>query len=157
MKRIVPIFLVLILISLGFIADKTIANDKISQDNIKKIEKEEKECISKNYETDYDMMQCSIVAMKKYNAEIEKVLKSSKKLFSKEQYNQMLKSQAKWEEFMKENNLFLEMIYEKDCPPYLPCLVAQGEKSALTKEHAQLLIGQHNVYKLFREKGIPTN
>ncbi len=39
------------------------------------------------------MMQCSIIAMEKYNAEIEKVLKKSKKLFSKEQYEQMLKSQ----------------------------------------------------------------
>ena len=154
-KKFLILLLTLVLIVFFFAAHKSVANNEISQDNIKKIEEEEKDCINKNFETDYDMMQCSIIAMKKYNLEIEKVLKNSKKLFSKEQYEQMLKAQAKWEEFMKENNLLLEMTFEKDCPPYLPCLVAQGERSALVKEHAQLLIGQHNVYKLFQEKGIP--
>lgn len=156
-KKFLILLLILVLIVSFFAVHKSIANTEISQDNIKKIEEEEKDCINKNFETDYDMMQCSIIAMEKYSLEIEKVLKSSKKLFSKEQYEQMLKAQAKWEEFMEENNLLLEMTYEKDCPPYLPCLTAQGEKSDYTKNRAVELIGFYNIYKLFQEKGIPVD
>ncbi len=39
-RKFFVLLFILILIGAGFIANKTIANDKISQDNIKKIEKE---------------------------------------------------------------------------------------------------------------------
>ena len=50
------------------------------------------------------------------------------------------KAQKAWENFMKKGHLLKER-YKKDCPPYLPCLTATGDKYFYTKERVEDLNG----------------
>lgn len=125
-----------------------------TQEELKKIEDEFQKCINKNNMTDYAMMQCTTIGMKKYNKEIEKTIKAGKELLSKEQYKQFLLTQKKWEEFMTEENKFLSQTYEKKCPPYLPCLMAASDKYEYTKNRAQDLSGFFGILTLFSKEGV---
>ncbi len=125
-----------------------------TQDELKKIDEETQKCIDKNYMTDYDMMQCSLKGIEKYNKEIDRTISAAKDMLSKEQYEQFLKTQKAWENFMKEEDNLLKEMFEKNCPPYLPCLTATGDKYFYTKERAEDLSGFLGVWKLFKESGV---
>ena len=124
------------------------------QEELKKIKDEVKECIDKNYMTDYAMMQCTLIGTKKYEKEIKKITKAGKKFLSKEQYEQFLKTQQKWEEFMIEEDKLLKQTYEKNCPPYLPCLSATSDKYEYTKSRAEDLSGFFSTLTFFSTEGV---
>lgn len=125
-----------------------------TQEELKKIADDVQKCIDENYMTDYSMAQCTIEGTKRYNAEIEKTVNAAKDLLSKEQYEQFLKTQKKWEEFMKEKDNLLKQTYEKNCPPYLPCLVAAGDRYHFVKARAEDLSGFCGLLILFSDKGV---
>ena len=120
-------FLILILYFSVSVAKETYT----TQDELKKIDEETQKCIDKNYETDYDMMQCSLKGIEKYNKEINRTVAVAKYMLSKTQYEQFLKTQKAWENFMKEEDNLLKQTYEKNCPPYMPCLTATGDKQGI--------------------------
>lgn len=91
---------------------------------------------------------------KKYNTEIKKTTKAAKDLLSKPQYEQFLKTQQKWEKFIKEEDILLKQTYKKNCPPYLPCLVASSDIYEYTKSHAEDLSGFCGLLMLFSKKGV---
>ena len=143
-------FLILILYFSVSVAKETYT----TQEELKKIDEETQKCIDKNYETDYDMMQCSLKGIEKYNKEINRTVAAAKDMLSKTQYEQFLKTQKAWENFMKEEDNLLKQTYEKDCPPYLPCLTGVDIKHDYIKERAEDLSGFLGVWKLFKEDGV---
>ena len=143
MKRIVPIFLVLILISLGFIANKTIASDKISQDNIKKIEQETQICLNKGIA----MHNCNYEAINKYEIEIKKVIKKLKNKLSQSQYKKLLVSQQKWEEFAKANNELYSDIFDI-IPATIVHLFGSSYKKQVYENRFNELVELYNEYNI---------
>ncbi len=131
-----------------------IAEEYTTQEEIKKIADETQECIDKNYQTDYAMMQCSIEGTNKYKEEIQKTINATKKLLSEDQYKQYLKTQKQWEDFMNEYDKLLKQTYEKNCPPYLACLCAQGERYHLVKERIEYLSEFIDILQLFKKDGV---
>ncbi len=147
MKKFLVLFLFLF-VSVSYALDYT------TQEELKKIEEETQKCIDKNYMTDYAMMQCSIEGTKKYKVEIDRTIKGTKKYLSKTQYEQYLKTQEKWEEFMGEYDKLLKQTYEKHCPPYLACLSAVDDRYEYTKHRAEDLSGFIGVLQLFKKEGV---
>ncbi len=154
MKK-VWILLPLVIATVIFI-QQTVAkvDNEHEQAALKKIEKETQECIDTNYQTDYQMMQCVIKGTEKYNIEIQKILQKFKKVLSESQYNDLIKAEEKWGEFIELNNTMLENTF-KPCPPYLPCLTVVDSKYEYTKHHAEDLVGNYGLYLFYkREKAI---
>ena len=128
--------------------------DFASQDELKKIDNDIQKCLDTNYETDYDMMQCSLKGIEKYKIEINRSLEAAKYLISKKQYHLLLNSQKEWEKYRQKEDKFLKEAYEKNCPPDLPCLIAVGDKYHSFKNRAENLSGFCGIWILFKEKGI---
>ncbi len=147
------IILLISLILLSF-APTTAKENYTTQEELKKIAKDTQKCIDKNYMTDYAMMQCSLQGIEKYNKEIDKTVTAAKDMLSKEQYEQFLKTQKAWENFMKEEDNLLKQMFEKDCPPYLPCLSATGHRYHFVKNRAEDLSGICNTWTLFKKSGV---
>ena len=61
-----------------------------------------------NYETDYDMIQCSLKGIEKYKIEINRSLEAAKYLISKKQYHLLLNSQKEWEKYRQKEDKFLK-------------------------------------------------
>ena len=128
--------------------------DFASQDELKKIDNDVQKCLDTNYETDYDMMQCSLKGIEKYKIEINRSLEAAKYLISKKQYHLLLNSQKEWEKYRQKEDKFLKEAYEKNCLSYLPCLIAVGDKYHSFKNRAENLSGFCGIWILFKEKGI---
>ena len=107
-KKFLILSLMLILLTFCFVVHKSIANNEISKDNIKKIEEETQICLDKGFA----MQNCNYEAINKYKIEIEKILKKFKNKLSQSQYEKLLVSQKKWEEFAKANNELYNEIYD---------------------------------------------
>lgn len=145
---------ILVLLLPFFLMTACLAQDFATQEELKKIEQEVQECIDKNYMTDYSMMQCTNKGTKKYNNEINRTVKTAKNHLSNAQYEQFLKAQASWQNFMTENDKLLKQTYEKKCPPYLPCLSAADDRYEYTKSRAMDLSGFLGTLLLFKEDGV---
>ena len=106
----------LLLIFLFFIAFQT-----VNADIILDIDKERQICLDTNFQSDYIMAQCNHKAIEKYNAEINILLKKIETKLTKEQYSDLIKSQSKWESFIKSDNLLLNNTLENKLyfEPYL--------------------------------------
>ncbi len=147
MKKTVSTILLFILL---FIMPFCIAKAKCStQEKLKKIADEVQHCIDTNYRTDYDMQKCTDEGIKRYNDEIEKTVKSAKKLLSKEQYEQFLKTQQKWEEFIREEEKLLDKTYRVDVYRQDTFLTASSIVYHYTKSRAEDLSGFCNLFILF--------
>lgn len=158
MKKKIIVFLslsILVLSSYCLITNKTNAVDEISQENIKKIEEEEKKCIDENNQTNAGMINCTDVTSQKYEKEIEKVLKASKKMLTKEEYEQLLKTQEKWEEFIREEYALIDMIYEKPNSPRTHYFIAMGVKDAHIEQRAKKLVSFYLTYNLTKDDLLP--
>ena len=131
-----------------------IAEEYTTQEELNKIENETQECIDKNYQTDYAMMQCTIKGTNKYKEEIERTIKATKNFLSEDQYKQYLKTQKQWESFMNEYDKLLRQTYEKKCPPYLACLCAVDDRYEYTKLRAEDLSGFIGLLRLFKKDGV---
>mgnify|MGYP001040096386 FL=1 len=131
-----------------------IAEEYTTQEELNKIENETQECIDKNYQTDYAMMQCTIKGTNKYKEEIERTIKATKNFLSEDQYKQYLKTQKQWESFMNEYDKLLKQTYEKKCPPYLACLCASGKRHHRIKDRAEDLSGFIDILQLFKKDGV---
>ena len=107
-KKILILLLILILFGIFFISNDVIANNEISQDNIKKIEEEAQICRDKGIA----MHNCNYEAINKYQIEIEKILKKFKNKLTQSQYEKLTISQKKWEDFAKANNDLYNEIYD---------------------------------------------
>ena len=107
-KKILILLLILILFGIFFISNDVIANNEISQDNIKKIEEEAQICLDKGIA----MHNCNYEAINKYQIEIEKILKKFKNKLTQSQYEKLTISQKKWEDFAKANNDLYNEIYD---------------------------------------------
>lgn len=98
---------ILLFCLLLFIEEPVIANV------ISKIEKERQNCIEINYYSDYTMSKCNYDAIKRYDNETQKILKKIKNYTTKSQYDSLLTSQSKWNEFIEYDNSILEELLEK--------------------------------------------
>lgn len=141
----------LFLLFIALVSASCLAKDFSNQEELNKIEKETKECINNNYQTDYAMAQCVEDSIKRYNIEITKNLKGLKEVLSESQYEDVAKSQNNWESFIKQDNLMLENILEKPFAPYLPALTSTNIKMYNVKRRAQELCGLLNLYTLYKD------
>lgn len=106
-----------------------------SQEDLKKIDEETKNCINVHYETDYTMMMCVIEGTKKYTAEIEKMKKAAQSILSKPRYEGFLKAQYKWEKSLSKFNYISNMEYL----PFQPRLLAENDRYHYIKSRAEYL------------------
>ena len=137
------IFLRLILIAVIVILNdnKTIASNKINQDNIKKIEKETQLCLDKGIA----MHNCNYKAINKYEIEIEKTIKKLKKKLTQSQYEKLSISQKKWEEFAKANNKLYSETFDV-IPATIVYLFSSQYKKQIYENRLKELIEFSNEY-----------
>ncbi len=140
-KNILKIILILILLLITpfcFCKTKRIIHKTYStQEELKKIADEVQQCIDTNYRTDLDMQKCTDEGTRRYNIEIEKTVKAAKNILSKEQYEQFLKTQQKWEEFIKEEEKLLDETYGVDPYRQDTFLIASHDIYLYTKSRAE--------------------
>ena len=132
----------LIFIFLFFIIFQT-ANADIVLD----IDKERQYCLDTNFQSDYQMAQCNYKAIEKYNSEIKILLKKLKIKLTKEQYSNLIKSQSKWESFIKSDNLLLNNTLENKLY-FEPYLISSNIKFQNYKQHYEELV---NLYEYIKE------
>ncbi|MBQ8635686.1 hypothetical protein IJ425_06000 [bacterium] len=142
-KKFLILLLILVLIVSFFAAHKSIANNEISQDNIKKIEEETQACLDKGI----TMHNCNYDAINKYGIEIEKILKKFKNKLSQSQYKKLLISQQKWEEFAKANNELYSEIYDT-IPATIVHLFGSQYKKQIYENRLKELIELYNEYNV---------
>ncbi len=137
-----------------FATNPAFASYCTSSETIKKIDNETQNCINANYQTDRMMMLCTYEGYEKYNQEIKKTIKGAKDILPKAEYEELLRSQEKWEEFIKQHNILLKQTYEKNCHPYLPCLAAASDKYEYIKTRIKDLSGFLYLYTFYKQNGV---
>lgn len=131
--------LILAILSTG----KLIANNEISQDNIKRIEEKTQICLNKGMA----MHNCNYEAVNEYKIEIEKILKKFKNKLTQSQYKKLLASQQKWEEFTKANNELYNEIYDV-IPATIVYLFGSQYKKQIYENRLKELIELYNQYNI---------
>ena len=131
--------LILAILSTG----KLIANNEISQDNIKRIEEKTQICLNKGMA----MYNCNYEAINEYKIEIEKILKKFKNKLTQSQYKKLLVSQQKWEEFTKANNELYNEIYDV-IPATIVYLFGSQHKKQIYENRLKELIELYNQYNI---------
>lgn len=144
----------LLLLAFLSVIHPSFASYYTSSETIEKIDKETKDCIDTHYQTDHTMMVCVYKGYEKYNQEIKKTIEGAKEILPKAEYEELLKSQEKWEEFVKQHNILLKQTYEKNCPPFLPCLTASSDKYEYIKTRIKDLSGFLWLYVFYKQEGI---
>ena len=142
------LILIPILISTFLFANQTFANNA---DNITKIEKETQNCLNKGIA----MQNCNYKAIEKYQIEIEKTIKKLKKKLTQSQYEKLINSQNKWEEFANANNELYINIFDT-IPASVVQLYGSEYKKEIyknrTKELIELYDEYNNLLKEYRAK-----
>ena len=142
------LILIPILITTFLLANQTFANNA---DNITKIEKETQNCLNKGIA----MQNCNYKAIEKYQIEIEKTIKKLKKKLTQSQYEKLINSQNKWEEFANANNELYINIFDT-IPASVVQLYGSEYKKEIyknrTKELIELYDEYNNLLKEYRAK-----
>lgn len=122
-----------------------------SSETIEKIDKETKDCIDTHYQTDHTMMVCVYNGYEKYNQEIKKTIEGAKEILPKAEYEELLKSQEKWEEFVREENKMIKQIVEKDSPAPIESLTCANIKYNIIKARIEELSGVLFLSEIFEK------
>ncbi len=111
------------------------SNAKINM--MSNIDKEEQACIAKTADTQV-MYKCSDIAQKDWEKEIVKTLSELKKSVSKENFENLIKSQQAWEQYKNDEfNSIDKMLSNKKGTMYIN--VAKGLKVDIVKQRALTL------------------
>ncbi len=128
--------------------DENDENKKDTADSpLEKIKKEAQTCLDKG---GVDVANCCSYAIADYNDEIDKTIKNLKKVLSKFQYEKLLESQEKWQEFVKsDNNLHEKTLLA--CRAIMPVTIGECARMDIIEARAQELNTIYNGYPLFKE------
>ena len=72
----------------------------VNLDKINSIDLDTNECINKTYKENGNIKKCATIGIKKYDLEIKKTLVKAKTNLEINQYNQLLKTQKSWENYL---------------------------------------------------------
>ena len=121
-----------------------INTDKKSSPDTEKlyhIDKIERDCVAKNYTTT-GMTNCGYEAMELWFKEIDKYLELLKNVTSKNDYENILKSQSKWKEYQEAEFEAISVLTNKQGTIFQNILI--GKKRGLVKQRALDLKNLYN-------------
>ena len=110
-------------------------NEKAKEplENLHPIDKAERDCIAKNMTTT-GMSECSYKAMNEWFKEIDKYISLLKNVTSKEDYNKILNTQAKWKEYQEAEFKAVSILINKQGTIFQNIL--SGEERGLVRQRA---------------------